>query len=291
MNDSFLELVNFAPLIQFLAGVYLLFLYERFFREFPLLTHLNSIQKEVNEFALQYQGYFDVSSNSKINTPFFGKYWDNDWGLLRRIITMSFFFCVFILCYIGFENYDYENLLDFHYSILVVSTFVFIYILLCFLIGKQKKFLHPFFWMLFMLFSFYFSRPINHYLVSNGLILFNMSITCTTIYILITTIFGFIVIGFKSYTYYCKNKLCNNKTKALSNDVNVMLSANMMANNHISSKATKALLDQRNGNTINIDAAINYLVATEIETISKDITAKEWKAIWNYWKYKPEVFY
>ena len=125
-------IAKFCPLIQLLAGLYLILIYEGFFQISPIKEANKSLKPVILEYFHNYQGereYFIDSINkreeneNKLHVSF------------RKIYGLFLCYNVFLLCYSGLENWFIEN--DYLIGLISVELFVLIYTIFLFFYRKK----------------------------------------------------------------------------------------------------------------------------------------------------------
>lgn len=150
---------NFIQLIQLWAAICLLFFYQQLLEDSPLLNKLKKLDKEFKEFISSHQAVaiFGKSNEEKVYDP---TKWSNFVPRIKNMAALTFFYCVFLLIYIGVEK-SWGNFYPVtHPSFLVFSNFaVLLYIIICSI--KDYKIFHKYrapvcyILVLFVLFLFY----------------------------------------------------------------------------------------------------------------------------------------
>lgn len=128
-SHSFLG--NFIQLIQLWAAICVLFFYQRLLEVSPILNKLIELDKIFKNFIGSHQ---DVATFNKSNQEFIydPTKWNDFVPRIRNMAAMTFFYCVFLLFYIGIER----SLEDFypvkHPSFLICSNIlIIIYVIVC----------------------------------------------------------------------------------------------------------------------------------------------------------------
>lgn len=265
-----LLLSHFVALIQFLTGVYLLFLYERVLHRNPLLTQLRLFEYTVLDFLKQYQNYAVDSELKNLNTSF-EREWRKDWKMLKQTFTLLFIYSGVLLIHCGYETYCLEEHTLFYGGIFMCSLLIFIYIIACYFFNKKEpnnpskvRFLHPIWWFVILVVVIHFSRWVNEFFLQNGYRIIDhepiSSITIFTIWILL---FGFIVIILKSLIYYIRLRKCSRKIRQLSETIDFIISIRIHQKDSQPTKASnKNIHSQLN--------AVQYL-SENIEKESLDV--------------------
>lgn len=91
------------PLIQLWATISVLFFYQSFFAKHPLEPQLNNLNKSIERFYEQYQGFIKVPSNNYLSVK-----WDNFFISIKRMTTLIFFYSIFLLFYLGLYKNNQE---------------------------------------------------------------------------------------------------------------------------------------------------------------------------------------
>ena len=122
-------LVNFIQLIQIWAAICVLFFYQPFLEDSPLLDKLKELDKRFKKFISSHQDIFDKSNESYIYDP---TKWSNFVPRIKNMAAITFFYCVFLLVYIGVEK-SWGNFYPVtHPSFLLYSNILIIlYVILC----------------------------------------------------------------------------------------------------------------------------------------------------------------
>lgn len=210
--DTDLLLSHFSPLIQLLAGIYLLFCYERIFDNNPLHSKLDEAKSRLSQFKQQYQLY--VTDNIELTGLFTKaeKRWDNNLSALKRIYSILFFYCIFILFYAGFDTLNVANKQNFHHGLQAGSVLVFLYVITLWATAqysiwiKRKRFLILTIVCFLLLFHFY--GIANEFFVQRGVgVEWANRNTCISSIIL--SVSGFIVIGFIYVYSYLRVEVLN----------------------------------------------------------------------------------
>lgn len=140
MNPIF-ELTNFAPFVQFVAGIYLVFLYDEVFKCNPLKAQVNSLDQLLHELVNENQGFLSEEEAAR-TVEFKAKRdsrWEDRYYSLKRISFSSFLFSLFLLFYIGVEKWMLGN--DWEQSLIMPSIVLILYnSILFFVPGKDSFF-------------------------------------------------------------------------------------------------------------------------------------------------------
>jgi hypothetical protein len=204
-------LSNLTPIIQFMAGVYLLFFYEKFFKENALFAQLEPLKEKIKNLPLKYQGFknHEILAVSELLQDG----WDKKWASLVRVFVISFSYCIFLLICIGCEGYlkSGTSLVE---NVLAVAFFVIAYIICCLFFVKRYLFLRPLIWIVICFFAFWFASSINF--VLDKILCIDIKDSLISIFLFLTALSGAIVGIFKVSCYYCKIKICDNKIDELS---------------------------------------------------------------------------
>ncbi len=282
-----LELIHFAPLIQFLAAIYLACLYDDILKKIPVGEHINQFNAQIDGFLLKHQG--NISENNPLRSS--GSSLSVNWQKtelqkIKRIFIMSASFCIFLLCYIGCHHYNIRYDLVFNNGIVVVGIIVLVYIILCFFSNRQKNFLNPFFWIVSYLILFHFSRGIELWL--------SPKIMPTTFVVAfsikVVALFGFLTMGIKTYQYHRKVKKCKRNLSTLDDDLKIIIDLRLGRDNRLdqaSASAKAAITSNLSGDSqpTNYDNAIRNLIEDESKKIQSIIEQKNYlKSFWEFCK-------
>lgn len=140
MNSPIFELTSFAPFVQFVAGIYLVFLYDQIFKNNPLAKQIESINDLLQDLVNENQGFLSEEDIDKVEEfkAKRGIKWDNQFFSLKKISFVSFLFCLSLLCYIGLEKWMLSN--NWEQSLIVPSLILLLYNSLIFFVpGKRNK--------------------------------------------------------------------------------------------------------------------------------------------------------
>jgi hypothetical protein len=264
-----LELINFAPLIQFVAGVYLVCLYQDVFDKLPVTGRIEKLIKQTYDFKNQ---YFFGGSIHNLGLEL-SSLWQDELKKIRRIFIVSASFCIFLLGYIGCHHYNDNYKLDFNLGLIVVGGVVFIYTVWCFFSRKQNKFFLPFFWIAAYLLLFHFSR-----LIVSGLSFFipisgEISTNLMTVFMVkIVMVLGFIVLGIKSFEYHRKLRNFETVFSTMTKDIKIILDFKVAKINKLreaSDHAKNLMLEEIGSQSPNYDAAIDIYVQEKSKIVKK----------------------
>lgn len=193
-----ISLAPYGPLIQLLAGIYLLFLYERFFRKNPLTLQQTGIKEALNNFINQYQGNLSPDQVKNAQNFIYSREikWKNFSTTIKRIYLLSFLFCVFLLIYVGTENI--EEISKYHYALQAMDGGVLLYSITLWLLYQKKHLLKKFISVIIVFFIlvilFHQFNNLNTFFISHNIILLNqLSTNQITILSLILCFTGIIV--------------------------------------------------------------------------------------------------
>ena len=106
MEEPLLKMAAFSPFIQFLAGIYLVFLYDKVLEGNPLQTQVTSITELLNSLVNDNQAYLNEEDCNKVK-EFDEKRkvrWGNQFYSLKRASFISFLLCMSVLFYCGIED-------------------------------------------------------------------------------------------------------------------------------------------------------------------------------------------
>ena len=136
-----ITIASFSPLIQLLAGFYMLIFFEPFFKGNPLMRQYGDIDNLVNSFSIRFQGSVSESQLAKIKN--FCASYLNDWDRFivatKRIFLLLFLMCIFLLVYAAVEPILVEG--EHYYSLQAVNYGVIIYSLILWLMRKHDFFI------------------------------------------------------------------------------------------------------------------------------------------------------
>lgn len=129
INDIGFALDNFIQLIQLWAGICLLFFYQPFFKKYPFRKRLDSLAETIDNI------FYNKYQPTVPDTEFPG-YPTVDWdGYLKNIKNMAaltFFYCIFLLFYIGYKISNPEFFSIRHTSFLSFANYaIILYLIFC----------------------------------------------------------------------------------------------------------------------------------------------------------------
>jgi hypothetical protein len=255
-----LELVNFAPLIQFIAGVYLVCLYQDVFEKLPVTGRIEKLIKQTDGFKNRYV----INSINSLG-PELSSLWQNELKKIKRIFIVSTSFCIFLLGYIGCHHYNDKYDLDFNFGLIIVGGVVLVYTVWCFFSKKQNRLFLPFFWIVAYLLLFHLSRHIACTEIPTNFV--------TILLVKIVLVLGFIVLGVKSWEYHRKLGKFENVLSMIEKDVKIILDLNTVNKLAEASEfARNSILEELGPDKPNYDIAMTtYLrkMSEEIESIIK----------------------
>lgn len=214
-NATILTFVGFAPLIQFVGGVYLLLLYDKVLNENPLKSTIAKIKTRHEDFCNnKYQTYLKdtelVDTEAMPNE--LTSQWDNDIRIrLKRLNIVFLSYCILVLCFIGFEFYDTVKGLSYANKFIACNSILLIYFITT-LSGAKWKCLNPFYWIILLLVVFHSANGINNILLCChlpfSLNISNTVVVWTTIIsILLGLLFIFINWGVMALKLFLFNKM------------------------------------------------------------------------------------
>lgn len=139
MNDLIFDLTSFAPFVQFVSGIYLVFLYDQIFKNNPLSTQIESISCLFQNLVNENQGCLsqedlDHVQEFKENRE---NRWANQFHSLKKISFVSFLFSMSLLFYIGLEKWMLTNCWE--QSLIVPSIVILLYNAFIFFIPFAKN--------------------------------------------------------------------------------------------------------------------------------------------------------
>lgn len=197
---------DFSPLIQVLAGIFLLLLYDKFITRNPFYRHLSIVLHAISE-ILVLSGFNSNYGTQLIKT--LKEFWKcMYYGILQRIYFSNLLYCLFLLAYAGRQE------IEGRYAV----SFLGLYLSWCYLIGftlwcvffKNKKrgflayFVTTLAYLLFFLLSYI---PVSD--------IFSSRITAIISILLISTgLFATIICGIVCYQTYQR---CYKKSRTLQN--------------------------------------------------------------------------
>ena len=183
-------LTGFAPLIQIWAGICLLFFYESILEKSPLDKHIQRLGNLYDAFFNKYQGELGVEDRPEHDITD----WKNFLPAIKNMATLSFFFSVFLLCYVGIEP-AYS---DWYHALPVMNCAIVLYLVACVVFlgsGLFHSYLTPLFYIGVLILYFHRHVDVNIFLEEYGIWnVSSLSETEVTIYSLFTCISGLIVI-------------------------------------------------------------------------------------------------
>lgn len=198
MEENILLLAPYSPLIQLLAGIYLLFLYESFFLKNPLTQQQTEINSSLIKFTNQYQGNLTKGQTKTAikRIVSHNERWNNFSTTIKRIYLLSFLFCVFLLIYVGSESI--EKYRSYHYALQIMDSGVLIYSIFLWSLYQWKhvlkKFVSVIIIFFFLVFLFHHFEYINKFCFSHNIILTdNMTTSHISILSIILCFTGIII--------------------------------------------------------------------------------------------------
>lgn len=133
-NSVVLDLQFFTPLIQLWAGICLLFFYQPFLKRFPLRAQLFKISDEIDLlFNVELQGVL-IDESGRPKYLYTRINWDEFFLNIKNMAALTFFYCIFLLTYLGIEkNYNDRHLFFYHSQdtlfLCVVNIAIIVYLL------------------------------------------------------------------------------------------------------------------------------------------------------------------
>jgi hypothetical protein len=224
------SLANFAPLIQLISGIYLLFIYDRTFKRNPLEFYQDELIDLLNRFVNQFIGNL---SEEQMETA--GNHikkekhiWDNCALIIQRISLLSFLFCLFLLAFIGYEG---NNVKSINYErLMFMSMFFLFYIFLLFVtfpfqnIFTQfiRKYIIIVLYFLLLIIGFHFYEGIIYPL--------NLPLHSIINYILLTSLMGIFIWILLVCILFFGTIYSQNQIKSLNDNFNHLVTAIISVN-------------------------------------------------------------
>lgn len=183
-------LTGFAPLIQIWAGICLLFFYESILEKSPLDKHIQRLGNLYDAFFNKYQGELGVEDRPEHDVTD----WKNFLPAIKNMAALSFFFSVFLLCFVGIES-AYS---DWYHALPIMDCAIVFYLVACMIfsgLGLFHSYYTPMFYTGVLILYFHCHVDVNVYLAEHGI--WNgssWSPTKVTTYSLFTCISGLSVI-------------------------------------------------------------------------------------------------
>lgn len=200
----------YSPLIQLLAGFYLLFWYERFFIQNPLHAQNNIICTSISNFILRYQGLISVDHYNEIEVKIkkMSANWDKYSLTIRKIYFVYFIYCLILLIYIGSEDIILRPIYHYGLQFIFVGTIIYS-ILMCLSIKKVRRILRKYesitIYFLILIFLYCFFYQINNWLDSLGMCYFkNMNISLISLLSVFTCFIGILITLFHIFVTYTR---------------------------------------------------------------------------------------
>lgn len=186
MSNECLYLSEFASLIQLWAGICLLFFYEGLLQKSPFSTYRNKIKELYSNFTMKYLNFLPTDKVVD-GEEYVGVKWENILPTIKNIASLSFFYSVFILAYIGIESK--EQYIDSYQALQITNIIVCIYLILSIVFIKAKIFhtyLTSICLFVFIIIYFHFHILVNtfccKYIINLGEYLSRTYITVFTIF-------------------------------------------------------------------------------------------------------------
>ena len=258
-------LTNFAPLIQLWAGFCLLFFYETLFKHSPLADLTTGLKNLHKEFEMEYIDFIPRNEIMDVD-----KYAKDNWEehflpTIKNLASLTFFYSVFILIFIGIENVDGIGNI-YIYALQPINVMVLIYILAAAVFVKSKIF-HtywtPIIGIIIIIGYFHKFDCINSFLANHKLLIGNYwSVSAISVFTLVTLFSGLAVILLRLFMIWLN---LNSKRQSLKqlNDNCTLLAEVMIKSKNIDDLLKKLL--------IKIQSKINRRLETKEEDINKTI--------------------
>ena len=139
VEEISLTLSNFAPLIQLWAGICLLFFYETLFKESPLANIVEGLKKLHRNFVLQYIDIIPKEEVMDVNEIAKDNWEEHLLPTIKNIASLTFFYAVFILFFIGIENHKHLGQ-ESVFALQPINCFILLYLLSAAIFVKTKLF-------------------------------------------------------------------------------------------------------------------------------------------------------
>ena len=262
-----LKIETFAPFIQIIAGVYLLFVYDVYFLKNPLRQRYENVSNKLSSFINRYQG--TPEEHVKQAEKFIGEQkesWELFASTFKRISLLYFLFCLFLLFYVGIENED-KN------SLIFVVVGIFLYSILLWLLTRNnntffKRFLGVTLFFLFLIILFCISE-----FGFIKFLFFPLFGNYAAWVCVIGCFFGFIIWVIQIIIFYFRNMYINYRLRKLDAAFTELIGFMANHTSNLSRKHKKALatlLVNNNLDTSKINGFIEKRISTEFDRFFKN---------------------
>lgn len=139
MQAPIVTIDGFSSLIQFVAGIYLVFMYDKIFKTNPLYSQLESLKRFLKGLVNDYQLYMTKEHYDKVSTFQIKRdaKWERHFISLKKMSFISFLFCLLVLFYVGLEPLFLKN--NWEQSLIMPSITVLIYQIIIFYFPKESR--------------------------------------------------------------------------------------------------------------------------------------------------------
>lgn len=276
MNNLTFDLTSFAPFVQFVSGIYLVFLYDQIFKNNPLAKQIESINSLLQDLVNENQGFLSQKDIDKVE-EFKAKRdtkWENQFFSLKKISFVSFLFSMSLLFYIGIEKWMLTN--HWEQALIVPSLVLLFYNLLIFSVPGKKNMLATcrFSGTLFILLIAYVI--IFCFIDAKESCFLAWDVTWVYITVLASMSFGMIVYATNLIFKCIKFVWIKHKMKKIPKKMNLYLSVKMRIKdvNDLSKKEKSFLLKKSVETNKPITDMIDDLIRDEFQKSYKEIIRK-----------------
>lgn len=267
--DAVLSFMNFAPLIQFIGGVYLLLMYDKVLNQNPLNHTVLNLSQELSDFhhMINIEAY-NVSFKAD---DFFTEKWNKDISIrFRRLNILMLSYCIMLLAFIGFESYDVLTHYNAYiYRIATCNTIVLLYFILS-ICGVKNRIMVPWIWISLLLVAFHTSPFFNNFItIYCNVVIFNISCNQVILFTLVTTVLGFVFIAINWIFMNYRLSITRAIIETLSNEVKALTYHSLIGDEDILNKLRESTKDKLVNNMPKDKETIGSNV---FDVVIKDIT-------------------
>ena len=276
MIDPIFKIEDFSSFIQFLAGIYLVFLYDKVLKSNPLQTQVESITNLLSSLVNDNQAYFNQENEERVKEfdEKRKKKWDLQFYSLKRISFLSFLFCMCMLFYVGIEDWMLSKHME--QSLIFPSLVILIYELYLFF---TTDFLH---WTKTCRFAGLLFIILFLYVVIYILFFYDCCIfspwSATSIYLLVmsTMMFGGIAYGLNLVYRFIKFFKIQRDIKNLARKINTLFEVRFRIKDvsDIGSKTTNRLLKKSLETGQPVQECMDQFITDEFQAYFDKIISK-----------------